>query len=232
IAVPGCMQYGDYRWDEQGVPAGPTWVRVDLKSQIISVFRGGQEIGTAVILYGADGLPTPTGKFPVLAKLKHHWSQTYDAPMPYTLRLTADGVSIHGSNVRWGYATHGCIGVPTVFAAKLFDTVSVGDEVLIVVGGDSVTEYERFDRLCGRPALNAGIAWSRTTDWLPVAGSVIENARPSIVILALGLNDRITPQWKSDFRKLARVSHAQFAVGADDPAKDQFMGSLMPLARR
>ena len=135
IAVPGRMQYGDYRWDEQGVPAGPTWVRVDLKSQIISVFRGGQEIGTAVILYGADGLPTPTGKFPVLAKLKHHWSQTYDAPMPYTLRLTADGVSIHGSNVRWGYATHGCVGVPTAFAAKLFDAVSVGDDVLIVGQG-------------------------------------------------------------------------------------------------
>ena len=132
LAVPGRMQYGDYRWDESGVANGPVWVRVDLKSQIISVFRGGQEIGTAVILYGADGLPTPGGKFPVLAKLRDHVSQTYDAPMPYTLRLTADGVSIHGSNVRWGYATHGCVGVPTAFAAKLFETVSVGDDVLIV----------------------------------------------------------------------------------------------------
>ena len=132
LAVPGRMQYGDYRWDESGVANGPVWVRVDLKSQIISVFRGGQEIGTAVILYGADGLPTPSGKFPVLAKLRDHVSQTYDAPMPYTLRLTADGVSIHGSNVRWGYATHGCVGVPTAFAAKLFETVSVGDDVLIV----------------------------------------------------------------------------------------------------
>jgi hypothetical protein len=135
LAVPGRMQYGDYRWDETGVAKGPVWVRVDLHSQIISVFRGGQEIGTAVILYGADGLPTPAGKFPVLAKLKDHRSQTYDAPMPYTLRLTADGVSIHGSNVRWGYATHGCVGVPTAFAAKLFDAVSVGDDVLIVGQG-------------------------------------------------------------------------------------------------
>ena len=126
------MQYGDYRWNDQGVAPGPTWVRVDLNSQIISVFRSEQEIGTAVILYGADGLATPSGKFPIQAKLKDHWSQTYDAPMPYTLRLTADGVSIHGSNVRWGYATHGCVGVPTAFAAKLFDAVSVGDPVLIV----------------------------------------------------------------------------------------------------
>jgi len=137
LSVPGRMQYGDYRWDDRGVPAGATWVRVDLDAQIISVFRGGQEIGTAVILHGADGLPTPAGIFPVLAKLKDHRSQTYDAPMPFTLRLTADGVSIHGSNVRWGYATHGCVGVPAAFAARLFDAVSVGDRVLVVGGGKS-----------------------------------------------------------------------------------------------
>jgi len=135
LNVPGRMTYGDYRWDDQGVPAGTVWVRVDLKSQILSVFRSGHEIGTAVVLYGADGLPTPTGKFPILAKLKDHRSATYDnAPMPYTLRLTPDGVSIHGSNVRWGYATHGCVGVPAAFAAKLFAAVSVGDQVLIVGG--------------------------------------------------------------------------------------------------
>ena len=141
LAVPGRMQYGDYRWDDHGVASGRTWVRVDLKSQLISVFRGTHEIGTAVILYGADGLATPTGTFPVLTKLRDHRSQTYDAPMPYTLRLTADGVSIHGSNVRWGYATHGCVGVPTAFAAKLFDAVSVGDDVLIV--GDKKAKAQR-----------------------------------------------------------------------------------------
>lgn len=128
------MSYGDFIWNDKGVPAGPAWIRIDLKSQLLSVFRSGHEIGTAVVLYGADGLPTPTGKFPILAKLKNHRSSTYDAPMPYTLRLTGDGVSIHGSNVRWGFATHGCVGVPAPFAAKLFDVVKVGDEVLIVSG--------------------------------------------------------------------------------------------------
>ena len=135
LNVPARMHYGDFRWDDGGVPAGPTWVRVDLDSQLLSVFRGGHEIGTAVILYGANSVPTPTGKFPVLAKLKDHRSATYDAPMPYTLRLTADGVSIHASEVRWGYATHGCIGVPAAFAAKLFDAIKVGDEVQIVEAG-------------------------------------------------------------------------------------------------
>lgn len=134
LNVPGRMSYGDFVWNDRGIPAGPIWIRVDLKSQLLSVFRSGHEIGTAVILYGGDGVPTPTGKFPILAKLKDHRSATYDAPMPYTLRLTADGVSIHASNVRWGYATHGCIGIPEGFAEKLFAAASIGDEVLIVDG--------------------------------------------------------------------------------------------------
>lgn len=135
LAVAGPMRYGQFVWNDRGVPPGRVWIRIDLKAQLMSVFRSGHEIGTAVILYGADGLPTPTGKFPILAKLKDHRSRTYDnAPMPYTLRLTRDGVAIHGSNVRWGFATHGCVGIPKAFAAKLFDVAKVGDEVRIVSG--------------------------------------------------------------------------------------------------
>jgi lipoprotein-anchoring transpeptidase ErfK/SrfK len=136
LNVPSQMHYGDFVWNDNDVPAGPLWIRVDLKNQILSVFRSGDEIGTAVILYGADGVPTPTGKFRILAKFRDHRSATYDgAPMPYTLRLTDDGVSIHGSNVRWGFATHGCIGIPKAFAAKLFEAAALGDPVTIVPAG-------------------------------------------------------------------------------------------------
>ena len=125
------MVYGQYRWNEDGVPAGPVWVRVDLKRQLMSVFRRGHEIGTAVILYGADKKRTPLGVFPILARFKDHRSAPYGASMPYTLRLTPDGVSIHGSNVRWGAATHGCVGVPLDFAQRLFEQARVGDKVVI-----------------------------------------------------------------------------------------------------
>lgn len=127
------MHYGDFIWNDRNVPKGAVWVRVDLKSQLISVFRAGHEIGTAVILYGADEKETPDGVFPVIAKIKDHKSATYDgAPMPYTLRLTQDGVAIHGSDVRWGRATHGCVGVPIEFAQKLFGQIAKGDQVVII----------------------------------------------------------------------------------------------------
>lgn len=132
LPVHAPMIYGQYGWSERGVLPGRSWIVVDLDSQIMSVFRSGREIGTAVILYGGDSTPTPLGRFRVLARLKDHRSSLYDAPMPYTIRLTDDGVSIHGSNVVRGAATHGCIGIPTEFAARVFEAIRHGDEVTIV----------------------------------------------------------------------------------------------------
>jgi lipoprotein-anchoring transpeptidase ErfK/SrfK len=133
LKVSGPLGYGEYVWNDNGVPPGRIWIVVDLKRQLISVFRGEHEIGTAVTLYGADEYPTPPGRFRILARMKDHYSSTYDrAPMPYTLRLTNDGVSIHGNNVLQGYASHGCVGVPNGFARRLFDQARVGDEVFIL----------------------------------------------------------------------------------------------------
>lgn len=132
LAVKAPLHFGDYSWDDRGVPAGPTWIRVDLRSQLMSVFRAGHEIGTAVIVYGGDNKQTPAGKLHILGKARNHRSSLYDAEMPYTLRLTDDGVSIHASSVRWGAATHGCIGVPPSFAERLFDAAKLGDEVVVV----------------------------------------------------------------------------------------------------
>ena len=132
LRVARPLRYGQFVWADQAVPPGPSWVLVDLDRQILSVFRGEHEIGTGVILYGADSKPTPTGRFPVLERLRDHRSSLYDAAMPYTLRLTHDGVAIHGSNVVKGMATHGCIGIPSSFAALVFEALRRGDPVYIV----------------------------------------------------------------------------------------------------
>ena len=135
LPIHGPFRHGDYAWDESRAPAvGPVIITVDLKAQTLSVFRAGHEIGAAVILYGADDKPSPLGAFPISQKDADHVSSIYGAPMPYMLRLTNDGVAIHGSDVQWGKATHGCIGVPTAFARKLFNIAKLGDLVIITNG--------------------------------------------------------------------------------------------------
>jgi hypothetical protein len=132
LNITRAMRFGDFVWDAAGAGPGALIVRIDLGRQLLSVFRGQDEIGSAVILFGTDGKPTPTGRFAILEKDAHHVSNLYDAPMPFMLRLTNDGVAIHASNVREGWATHGCIGVPPDFAKLLFAAARKGDAVFVV----------------------------------------------------------------------------------------------------
>lgn len=145
LPITGPIKYGEWHWDETGAPAdGPLVMTVDLDARVLSVFRGGYEIGATAVLLGTTEKPTPLGKFPVIWKKADHYSSTYDgAPMPFTHRLTNDGVAIHGTKVEKGYASHGCIGVPNDFGRKLFAVSKVGDVVYITRGkrigkGDSL----------------------------------------------------------------------------------------------
>ena len=144
LPISGPIKYGEWHWDEAGVPAGPLVITVDLDARVLSVFRGGYEIGATAVLLGTAETPTPLGVFPVKWKDANHFSKTYgNAPMPFTMNLTTDGVSIHGTTVEKGYASHGCIGVPNDFARKIFGITAVGTKVYITRGkmakvGDSL----------------------------------------------------------------------------------------------
>ena len=144
LPITGPIKYGEWHWDEKGVPAGPLVITVDLDARVLSVFRGGYEIGATAVLLGFGETPTPTGVFPVKWKDADHYSSTYDnAPMPFTMNLTPDGVAIHGTQVAKGYASHGCVGVPNDFARKIFAITPVGTKVYITRGklvkaGDSL----------------------------------------------------------------------------------------------
>lgn len=136
LDIPGPLKMGAFHWDETGAPAdGPVVITVDLDAQVLSIFRGGYEIGAAAILYGRDDKPTPLGAFPITQKRAKHVSNLYGAPMPWMMRLTDDGITIHGSDsVAPGYATHGCVAVPNAFAKKLFEASKVGDLVIVTNG--------------------------------------------------------------------------------------------------
>ncbi len=137
LPIDGPIRYGEWHWNEQGAPAeGPLVITVDLEARVMSVFRDGYEIGATAVLLGTDKHPTPTGVFPILTKERHNISEKYNnAPMPWTLRLTWDGIAIHGgSTVERGYASHGCIGTPDPFVSKLFAIAQKGDRVIITNG--------------------------------------------------------------------------------------------------
>ncbi|AKH42560.1 lipoprotein-anchoring transpeptidase ErfK/SrfK [Altererythrobacter atlanticus] len=136
LPIEGPIKYGEWHWDDEGVPEGPLVMTVDLEARVLSVFRDGYEIGAAAVLLGTPEHPTPTGTFPILSKERHNVSEKYgNAPMPWTLRLTWDGVAIHGgSEVENGYASHGCIGAPDDFVSRLYAIASKGDRVIITRG--------------------------------------------------------------------------------------------------
>lgn len=134
IPRPASFNHGDWIWNDDNVPTGPMLVLVDVQTQLLHVFRGGREIGVSVIMYGADDSPTPLGIHPIRWMKAQHRSSIFGSPMPYTMNLTPDGVAIHGSNVRWGWGTNGCVGVPNEFAKMLFEQMKIGDKVVVVKG--------------------------------------------------------------------------------------------------
>lgn len=109
---------------------------------------------------------------------------------------------------------------PTVEARA--DLVPKGGVLVI---GDSITAQIYLPKLCGKPALNAGIAWATSHDWAPHASELVRKAQPSIVILALGENDDFG-DWEEDYRKLAML--ADFAVTPRQPDRAAFIRSLLP----
>ena len=145
LPIEGPIKYGEWHWDDEGVPDGPLVVTVDLDARVVSIFRNGYEIGAAAAMLGTEEHPTPVGTFPIISKERHNVSEKYgNAPMPWTLRLTNDGVAIHGGSVvENGYASHGCIAIPDELASRLFAAAKKGDKVIITRGetmqlGDSI----------------------------------------------------------------------------------------------
>lgn len=145
LPIDGPIKYGEWHWDDADVPDGPLVMTVDLDARVLSVFRGGYEIGAAAVLLGTDDYPTPLGTFPILAKQRHNVSEKYDnAPMPWSMFLTNDGVAIHGGSVvENGYSSHGCIAGPDEFVSRIFAIAKPGDKVIITRGetlamGDSI----------------------------------------------------------------------------------------------
>ena len=80
------------------------------------LFRSGW-IYRAPVSTGTTGRETPAGIFAVLEKNKDHHSSLYDdAWMPNMLRITWNGLALHGGPLPGYAASHGCVRMPYDFA--------------------------------------------------------------------------------------------------------------------
>ena len=61
-----------------------------------------------------------------------HRSKKYDnAPMPFMQRIDTYGIALHAGHNPGQPASHGCVRLPSAFAAKLYKVTNVGTTVLI-----------------------------------------------------------------------------------------------------
>ena len=141
LPVHRWLASGEYAWRDEDTPPGPVTIVVDIRARTLSVYRQGIEIGRSSVVYGYEDKPTPLGTFSILQKKADHISNLYNAPMPWMLRLTWDGVAIHGSEMADDKATHGCIGVPTAFGEKLFALAQKGGRVIVNNGPPGRADY-------------------------------------------------------------------------------------------
>jgi lipoprotein-anchoring transpeptidase ErfK/SrfK len=127
------LKPGDFLWrDDAANATGPVRLVVSLSEQRAYLYRGETLVAVSTVSTGRTGHPTPTGTFPITEKRAVHFSNKYDnAPMPHMQRLTNDGIALHAGQIPGRPASHGCVRLPSKFAAALFKVTRRGTPVTI-----------------------------------------------------------------------------------------------------
>jgi hypothetical protein len=192
------LRPGQWVWAPQVSPAGPVVVFVDLSRQRATVYRNAVRIGVTTISSGRRRYETPTGVFSIWQKSTHYRSRRYDnAPMPFSVWLTDDGVALHAGAVRGYPASHGCVRAPYVFAQQLFQTVSLGDVVVMTgaagepVSGDGAGLLAPInasgDAIDYRPLGSADYRWTPQSSRYGPITMVLSRASQEAVVLRNGV---------------------------------------------
>jgi hypothetical protein len=110
----------------------PIMAIVSIKSQQVTLYDADGWILRAPVSTGIKERETPAGVFAIVEKDKNHRSTMYDdAWMPNMLRITWNGLALHGGPLPGYAASHGCVRMPYGFAEKLFDKTRIGMRVIV-----------------------------------------------------------------------------------------------------
>jgi hypothetical protein len=107
-------------------------VTVNLSRQSATLEVDGKEKFKTSVSTGRAGYATKAGHYVVTQKYKDWKSTVYKVSMPFFMRLNCGDFGLHSGYVTGSPASHGCIRLPDAMARKFFDTVTVGDEVVVV----------------------------------------------------------------------------------------------------
>ena len=125
------LKPGRYLW-RNAAGDGEARVVISLGDQMAYLYKGSTLVAVSTISSGKPGKDTPTGVFPILEKKIMHRSLKYEnAPMPFMQRIDEFGIALHAGMLPGHPASHGCVRLPSEFAAKLFRVTDVGTPVLI-----------------------------------------------------------------------------------------------------
>jgi lipoprotein-anchoring transpeptidase ErfK/SrfK len=164
-----------YEWNGDGHKVSR--IEISVNEQKARFYDGDQEIGWTTVASGVRKHPTPVGNFAVLErsvkKTSNVYGRIYDkrgrvvvrdaklgrdpiprgghfkgAKMPFFLRLTNDGIAMHGGPIPHPgrRASHGCIRMPRAFAPLLYRAVSIGTPVSVEGNGPSYVTYIAEER--------------------------------------------------------------------------------------
>jgi lipoprotein-anchoring transpeptidase ErfK/SrfK len=112
------------------------WILVDLKSQRLIAWEGGNPVYAIIISTGKDSTPTPSGIFKIQTKIpaQRMRGADYDLPnVPYVMFYEGN-YGIHGAYWHHQFGkpvSHGCVNLAVDHARWLFEWASVGTPVVI-----------------------------------------------------------------------------------------------------
>lgn len=112
--------------------AGDLHIVICLDVQRGRLYAHEQAVMDFPVCTGDGDHPTPTGTFTILEKDRDHYSDLYGLAMPCFMRLTRDGIGLHGGPVFREPNSHGCIRLPQDVCAAIFDKIRLGTSVRIV----------------------------------------------------------------------------------------------------
>ena len=136
---PSTSEARSVEFDNSG---GPLFLVASIADQRVSIYNHQGLIARSAISTGIAGHPTPTGIFTIIGRERYHHSNIYSAaPMPFMQRITWSGIAMHLGVVPGHPASHGCIRLPSDFAAKLWGWTKIGERVVISPRDVTPTEF-------------------------------------------------------------------------------------------